>query len=60
MSNKMALYMMDQKVLSKPFTLVVVPVLLWRDNTAEFSIHVTPSRDTIYWIFKEFQDTGGV
>jgi hypothetical protein len=49
----MASYKTDQKVfVTKTFILLVVPVQ--KQYLREFSVRVAPSRDTIYWLMKQF------
>jgi hypothetical protein len=61
LSNKMAcMQHIRNSLLSNPFTVLVVLVLMWRAYYREFSIHVAPPRAIIYWIFKQSEETGSV
>jgi hypothetical protein len=62
LSNKMASYPAITKCcFPKPFTLLMVLVLMWKGYRGEFSVRVgPPPRDTIYRIVKQFEETGSV
>jgi hypothetical protein len=60
-ANKMAcMQNIRNCLLLKPFTALVVLVLMWREYYREFSVHVAPPRAIIYQIVKQSEETGSV
>jgi transposase len=41
-------------------TLLVILALLWGKSIFEFSVRVAPRTDTVYWIIKQFEETGSL
>jgi hypothetical protein len=62
LSNKMALCTMDLKVfvIKTSYSSSGSCVAVDRQYCREFSVHVAPSRDTVYWIVKQCEETGSV
>jgi hypothetical protein len=61
LSNEMATYMTDQEVFIKiSYYSSGSCVTVERKYRQEFSFVVVPSRDTVYWIIKQFEGTGTV